>query len=112
VAESSSPNRFLTSLRSIENGALIVAFLLSMLLPLIDAIGRPLGNFSIPGAASYRAQLTLWLAFVGGLLATRERKHLTLSSAEAIGRAKVRDIARLFSSAVAAGICAVLAYSA
>jgi tripartite ATP-independent transporter DctM subunit len=111
VAEPSAPRR-LPSLRTIENGTLIVAFLLSMLLPIIDALGRPLGNFSVPGAASYRAQLTLWLAFVGGLLATRERKHLTLSSAEAIGRAGVRDIARLFSSSVAAAICAVLAYSA
>ena len=29
--------------------------------------------------------LTLWLAFVGGLVATREGKHLTLSTAELFG---------------------------
>jgi C4-dicarboxylate transporter, DctM subunit len=106
------PPRILAWLRGLEGGALIVAFLLSMVLPLIEAIGRPLHNFSVPGSASYRAQLTLWLAFLGGLLATRERRHLTLSSAEAIGKAKARDLARLFSSSVAAAICAVLAYSA
>jgi tripartite ATP-independent transporter DctM subunit len=91
---------------------LVAAFLVSMLLPLVDALGRPFGGFSIPGSATYRAQLTLWLAFLGGLLATRERRHLTLSTAEAIGHAKVRDWARLFASSVASAACAVLSYSA
>jgi tripartite ATP-independent transporter DctM subunit len=91
---------------------LVAAFLVSMVLPLVDALGRPFGGFSIPGSATYRAQLTLWLAFLGGLLATRERRHLTLSTAEAIGHAKARDAARLFASSVAAAVCAVLSYSA
>ncbi len=91
---------------------LVAAFLISMLLPLIDALGRPFHGFSVPGSGTYRAQLTLWLAFLGGLLATRERRHLTLSTAEAIGHAGIRDWARLFASAVAAAACSVLAYSA
>ena len=99
-------------LHRVESAVLVLAFLVSMVLPLIDAFGRPLGGFSIPGSETYRAQLTLWLAFLGGLLAVRERRHLTLSTAEAIGKAKLRDAARLFSSSVAAAVCAVLAYSA
>jgi tripartite ATP-independent transporter DctM subunit len=95
-----------------EGGVLVVAFLLSMAIPLIDALGRPFHGFSVPGSSEYRAQLTLWLALLGGLLAARERHHLTLSTAEAIGRAKLRDAARVFSSAVAAAVCGVLAYSA
>jgi tripartite ATP-independent transporter DctM subunit len=104
--------RVLTALHGIEGGALVVAFLLSMVLPLIDAVGRPLGGFYVPGSATYRAQLTLWLALLGGLLAARERQHLTLSTAEAIGKVRLRNAARLLSSSVAAGVCAVLAYSA
>jgi tripartite ATP-independent transporter DctM subunit len=100
------------ALRNIEGGVLVAAFLLSMLLPLIDAIGRPLGGFFVPGSASYRAQLTLWLAFLGGLLAAREGHHLTLSTAEAFGKARLRNAARVFSQSVAAAVCAVLAYAA
>ena len=59
------------------------------LLPLVDAVGRPLGGFHVPGSAAYVQQLTLWLAFVGGLLATRERKHLTLSTAEFLGEGRL-----------------------
>jgi tripartite ATP-independent transporter DctM subunit len=98
--------------RRFESGVLVAAFLLSMVLPLVDAVGRRAGGFFVPGSGTWRAQLTLWLAMVGGLLATRERRHLTLSTAEAIGKAGVREVARRFSSAVAAAVCAVLAYSA
>ena len=105
-------NRFVSALHGVEGGALVLAFIVSMLLPLIDAIGRPFGNFAIPGSQSYRAQLTLWLAFVGGLLATREHRHLTLSSAEAIAKWKVKDAARLVSSSVSAAVCGALAFSA
>ena len=108
----SRSGRVLTALHGIEGGALVAAFLLSMILPLIDAVGRPLGGFYVPGSATYRAQLTLWLALLGGLLAARERQHLTLSTAEAIGKVKLRNAARLLSSSVAAAVCAVLAYSA
>jgi TRAP-type C4-dicarboxylate transport system permease small subunit len=96
----------------IEGGVLVVAFLLSMAIPLVDAIGRLGGGFSVPGSSEYRAQLTLWLAMLGGLLAARHAQHLTLSTAEAIGKASVRDAARVLSSTVAAAVCAVLAYSA
>ncbi len=106
------PGRIVTALHSVEGTVLVVAFLLSMALPLIDVVGRPLGGFFVPGSATYRAQLTLWLAFLGGLLAAREGRHLTLSTAEAIGHAKVRGAARLFASSVAAAVCAVLAFSA
>lgn len=95
----------------LEGGVLVVAFLLSMVLPLVDAIGRPFGGFYVPGSGAYRAQLTMWLAFLGGLLAAREGHHLTLSTAEALRSPKVRDAARLFSGSVAAAICGVLAYS-
>jgi tripartite ATP-independent transporter DctM subunit len=99
-------------LHRLEGGVLVVAFLLSMAIPLVDALGRPFRGFTVPGSSEYRAQLTLWLALLGGLLAARERHHLTLSTAEAIGKARVRDVARVFSSAVAAAVCAVLAFSA
>jgi len=105
-------HRVAAALHGIEGGVLVVAFLVSMLLPLIDALGRPLGGIAVPGSATYRSQLTLWLAFLGGLIASRERRHLTLSTAEALGHAKARDAARLFSSAVAAAVCGVLAWSA
>ena len=94
----------------LEQIPLVGALALATLLPLIDAVGGLLGGFHIPGSSAYVQQLTLWLAFVGGLVATREGKHLTLSTAELFGDGVTRRVVRLFAYSVAAATVAVLAY--
>jgi TRAP-type C4-dicarboxylate transport system permease small subunit len=79
--------------RRLEEGALLLALALLALLPLADALGRPLGGLHVPGSADYVQQLTLWIAFVGALVATREGKHLTLSTAELLGDRPLRRAA-------------------
>lgn len=96
-----------------EEGLLVGAFLLAILLPLVDTLGRPLGGFHIPGNATVLQQLTLWLAFVGGLIAVRERAHLTLSTAALFHEgSRARQAVTVLASAVAAAVTAVLAYGA
>lgn len=91
---------------------LVAALACATLLPLIDAVGRPFGGFHVPGGAEYIQQLTLWLAFVGGLVTTRERKHLTLSTTEFLGHGRVLRLAQLVTSSMAAACASVLAYAA
>lgn len=98
-------------LRRTEDGAVIAALAFATLLPLIDAVGRQFGGFHVPGSAAYVQQLTLWLAFVGGLLTTRERKHLRLSTTEFLGEGRVKTIAHLATTALAAAVVAVLTYA-
>ncbi|MEW6369009.1 MAG: TRAP transporter large permease subunit [Acidobacteriota bacterium] len=97
--------------RGAENWIPAIAFVLATLLPLVDALGRPLKGFHVPGSASYMQQLTLWLAFLGGLLAVREGKHLTLSTAVARGQGRGRRLAAFFAYATASAVTAVLAYA-
>jgi tripartite ATP-independent transporter DctM subunit len=105
-------NAFTNSLRHLEKGVLVAILGLVTLLPLIDMIGRPLGGFHIPGSAEYVKHLTLWIAFVGGVAATSQLKHLTLSTAELFDEGLARTMARIFAFAVSAGVVAVLAYAA
>ena len=98
-------------LRRSEQGLLVAALAVATVLPLFDAFGRPLGGFHVPGAGSILQLVTLWTAFVGGLLATREGTHLTLSTAELLGSGRARRLARLFAFSVAAAVCAVLAWA-
>lgn len=93
-----------------DGGVLVVALGLATLLPLVEAVGRPLG-FHVSGAAGYLQQLTLWLTFVGGLVATRHRTHLTLSTAELLRDERARRLAGLLAACVAAAVVAVLAYA-
>ncbi len=97
--------------RRLEQLPLVLALALATVLPLVDAVGRPFGNFHIPGSATYVQMLTLWLAFVGGLVATREGKHLTLSTAELFGGGRAARTARVFAYSVAAATVGILAYA-
>ncbi len=97
----------------VERGVLVAAFLAAVALPLSDAVGRRMGGLHVPGSASIIQLLTLWLAFLGGLLAVREGGHLTLSTVELFPEgSRRRRVARLFAYSLAAAVTAVLAYGA
>jgi C4-dicarboxylate transporter DctM subunit len=98
-------------LRRTEQGVLVAALALATILPLIDLIGRHFGGFHVPASGAYVQQLTLWLAFVGGVAATSEGTHLTLSTTELFEEGPLRRRARLFAYSVAAAVIAVLAYA-
>lgn len=89
----------------------MAALALATILPLIDLVGRHVGGFHVPASSAYVQQLTLWLAFVGGLAATGEGAHLTLSTAEFFEEGALRRRARLLAYSVAAAVVAVLAYA-
>jgi tripartite ATP-independent transporter DctM subunit len=102
----------LTTLFKRTEQAILVATLgLATILPLIDAFGRPLGGFHLEGNANYVQQLTLWLAFVGGMAATGQAKHLTLSTAEFFDEGLARRLSRLLAYSVAAAVVGILAYA-
>jgi tripartite ATP-independent transporter DctM subunit len=98
--------------RRLEHALLIAALLAAALLPLADTFGRPFG-LHVPAGADYLQQVVLWLAFLGGLVATRERRHLMLSTAELFGETtRVRRFGRVLAAAVSAATAAVLTYAA
>lgn len=99
------------TLKRCEQGVLVAALGLACVLPLIDIFGRPLGGFHVPGKDAYVSHLTLWLAFVGGLAATTQAKHLTLSTSEFFGEGLARKLSRLFAFSVAAAVVGILAFS-
>ncbi len=89
---------------------LATLFLLLAVLPLVEMVGRPLSGFHIPGSATYVEQLTFSLTFIGGLVATLMRRHLTLSTAELLPAGPRREMALVFVGAISAAVAAVLAY--
>ncbi len=97
--------------RRVERGVLVATLGLATLLPIIDMFGRQLGGFHIPGSSDYVQHLTLWLAFVGGVAAASQMKHLTLSTTEFFEEGLARQLARVLAYAVAAAVTGVLTYA-
>ena len=106
AAPASAPARFL---RGLEHALLIGALAAATLLPLADTVGRPFG-LHVPAGADYLQQFTLWLAFLGGLIATREARHLTFSTAELLPE-RVQRYGHVFAAALSAATVGVLTYA-
>jgi len=89
---------------------LLVAIVLAMiLLPTLEAVLRRVGG-SVPDAIPYTTHLTLWVGFVGAMLATATERHLALSSVDLLPE-RLRTPARSYGHIVAALVMAVLAYA-
>lgn len=98
--------------RRVENAAINAVILVMVSLPILEGIGRITGVELLSGSASIVQHLTLWAAFLGALLCTRERAHLGLSTAELIPEGRPRQASQIFHHSISAAVTAVLAYAA
>ncbi|TMA23940.1 MAG: TRAP transporter small permease subunit, partial [Deltaproteobacteria bacterium] len=79
-----------------------------VLLPTLEAAVRRFTGAGVPGAAVYTEHLTLWVGFIGALLATATGHHLALSTVDLLPE-RLRPWARAFGSAITTLVCALLA---
>ncbi|HLJ21546.1 MAG TPA: TRAP transporter small permease subunit, partial [Stellaceae bacterium] len=94
--------------RRAENGLAAAALALMALLPAIEPALRTLFAVGIPGTTGYVENLTLWVAYLGAMVASREHRHLDLSTGMLSFSSKVKPAATQFvaflSTAVAVGL--------
>jgi len=91
-----------------ENAFAATALATMALLPVLEIALRNLFSTGIPGTAGYVENLTLWVGFLGAMLAGRGQEHLNLSTAS-LRRwprlaAAARTLVGAVSTAVAAGL--------
>jgi C4-dicarboxylate transporter, DctM subunit len=91
----------------------VVALLLlaMVLLPAVSTVSRRLIGRELPGASVLAQHITLWIGFLGAVLATASGQHLALSTVEFLPAGWPRRAARLFGQAVSAAACALLAWA-
>lgn len=80
-------------------------------LPVAQALTRKVAGTEIPGATIIVQHLTLWVGFLGALLAAGSGKHLALSTVEAIPEGKPRRAAGLLTRITSSAVSALLAYA-
>jgi tripartite ATP-independent transporter DctM subunit len=93
-----------------ERVLVALLFLAMVLLPAVSTISRRFLGRGLPGAAVLAQHLTLWVGFLGALLATASGRHLALSTLDHLRAGRVRESARFLGMAVSAATCAVLAF--
>ena len=107
------------ALTSVESGMSRVAGLVVGLLGLImicvpaaETLARRFFDTQIPSASVVVQHLTLWVGFLGALLAAGTGKHLALSTVEAIPKGWPRRVASLMARSSSAAVSALLCYAA
>jgi C4-dicarboxylate transporter DctM subunit len=102
------PLRLTRVAHRVENLAVALSLLAMGLLPVLEILLRGLFSLGLPGSVGYVQNLTLWVGFLGAIIASRERRHLNLSTAELVvpdGAKPAAQTATAFVSvAVGAGL--------
>ena len=91
--------------------ALVVLFFL-ILVPVAEIILRKAFRTGLPGSAAYVKHLVVWITFLGGMLASKEGKHLALSAGITKIRPKYQPLVTSFINLISTSVCTTLTWSA
>jgi len=99
---------WLRVLHHTEHGALAALLLLMALIPVVELIGRRFFGFGIRGATDYLRHLTLWVGFLGAVLATRQARHIQIGLALHVLPPGIRPWIRGLTAFASIAVCAGL----
>ncbi len=94
--------------RHVENALCVVAMLTMALLPVLELVLRIVFRTGVPGGSGYVQNLTLWVGFIGAMVASREGAHLSLSTALIALPAPFQAIAASVTAMISAGVASGL----
>jgi tripartite ATP-independent transporter DctM subunit len=94
-----------------ENILMAAALLAMGVFPVLEMVLRALWNTGIPGSSGYVQHLTLWVGFLGAMVAAREGRHLSLSTGIVSLPPLVDRLTDVVAAAVSAAVAAALAWA-
>lgn len=94
--------------RRVEDAVTVGALLLMAALPALEMVLRTLFGAIVPGSSSYVQNLTLWVGFLGAMIASRERRHLNLSAGALVLAPRWQKLTGPFAAAVSTAVAAGL----
>lgn len=95
-----------------EDAFVTLALSALVILPLLEIVLRRFFHSGISGATAIEQHLTLIISLLGGMLAARDRRLLSLSTLTQFLKGRWQSFARVYSSAVAAVISVFLCVAA
>lgn len=87
--------------RRTENVLSYVILSLLSLLPVAEVIVRKVFRTGIPAYTDYTIHLVLWITFIGGMITSRERRHLALAAGLEALKEPIREKVRVINSFLA-----------
>ena len=88
-----------------------IILLAIVLLPLVEIGSRPLFGHGVSGSINYVRHATLWIGFLGAVMAARAKRHISLGVSSFLG-GRVKNLADVIANSLAVITCLVLADAA
>jgi C4-dicarboxylate transporter DctM subunit len=104
------PGRFVFPRRA-ENAVSIAILCAMALLPILEIVGRWLWRTGVPGSTMLVQHGTLWIGFLGGAIAARDGRLLSIGAVTGWFPEAFRKPASVFSASVSASVSLLLAYA-
>jgi tripartite ATP-independent transporter DctM subunit len=94
--------------RAVEQWVIALVLVSMAVFTLLEVLGRSAVGAGVPGGLLYTQHLTLWVGFLGALLATAKGGHLALATGSFLKGERLRLGAHFGSHALSAAVCALL----
>ncbi|HPI90231.1 MAG TPA: TRAP transporter large permease subunit [Spirochaetota bacterium] len=94
-----------------ENSLSFFILFFLALLPVIEIVARAVFKTGVPSSTEYIQHLVLWITFVGGMITSREERHLALSIGIDSLKGKTKDIVRFITAFIACSVIISIAWS-
>ena len=98
--------------RKMEDYSSYLLLILIAIIPTSEAVVRVLFKTGIPDSSNYFQHMVLWVTFLGGMITSRERKHLSLAAGVDLIKDPYKTWIRTGSSFFSAAICVAFAWNA
>jgi TRAP-type C4-dicarboxylate transport system permease small subunit len=99
-----------TGFHRLEDGALVMALVSMLVMALTQIVLRNLFDSGFLWAESFLRILVLWIAFLGAMVATRDRNHISIDLLSRLLPAAYFVPLKIISLLFASLLCAVAAY--
>lgn len=94
-------------MRAFENAVAVLVLAGLSLIPVLEIGARVFFKTGVLGSTDYVQHLVLWATFVGGMITSREKRHLCVTA----GVSKLPEAARIWTSTGISFICAAVTAS-
>ena len=98
-------------LRKIEDTSASVLIFLLALIPFVEIFLRLVFRRGLPASDEYTAHLVLWITFIGGIITSREERHLSITVGLDLLKGKVKKYVRVLNAFIASSVSSAFAVS-
>jgi C4-dicarboxylate transporter DctM subunit len=99
-------------LQQFENSVAYASLIFLAVIPVMEVIARKVFMTGVPDSSDYLQHLVLWLTFIGGMITSREKAHLSISTGIAAIKEPVRNWICSATGLLSSAICVSFAWCA